>query len=53
MQKSMKNKKKVKFNIINSNLNLLRWVVLKSNIVVVDKYDIALVKLNILNPGKY
>ena len=41
------------FHIINRNLNLLRWVVLKSNIVVVDKYDIALAKMISLQPGKY
>ena len=30
-----------KFHIINGNGNLLGWVILKSNIVVVDKYDLA------------
>ena len=48
----MKNKKS-KFNIINGNLNLLGWVVLKSGIVFIDKYDLALAKLNILDPKKY
>ena len=43
------NKEKGKFNIINGNLNLLGWVVLKSNIFVADKYDLALAKLSILN----
>ena len=43
------NKEKGKFNIINGNLNLLGWVVLKSDIVVADKYDLALAKLSILN----
>ena len=40
----------VQFNIINGNLNLLGWVVLKLHIVVADKYGLALAKLNILNP---
>ena len=48
----MKNKKS-KFNIINGNLNLLGWVVLKSGIVFIDKYNLALAKLNILDPKKY
>ena len=43
------NQEKGKFNIINGNLNLLGWVVLKSDIVVADKYDLALAKLSILN----
>ena len=42
-----------KFYIINGNLNLLGWVVLKSNIVVVDKYDIALAKMSVVKPGKH
>ena len=43
----------IKFNIINDNLNLLGWVVLKSDIFVVDKYHLALAKLNILNQEIY
>ena len=43
----------IKFNIINDNLNLLGWVVLKSDIVVVDKYHLAWSKLNILNQEIY
>ena len=42
-----------KFHIINGNLNLLGWVVLKSNIIVADKYDIALAKTSIVKPGNY
>ena len=42
-----------KFNIINGNLNLLGWVVLKSNICVADKIDIALAQMSIVKPGKY
>ena len=49
------NEKKLesKFHIINGNLNLLGWVVLKSNIVDADKYDIFLPKISIVKPGKY
>ena len=42
-----------KFHIINGNLNLLGWVVLKSNNVIADKYDIALVEMSIIKQGKY
>ena len=42
-----------KFYIINGNLNLLGLVVMKSNIVVIDKYDIALAQISIVKPGKY
>ena len=41
--------KKAKYNIINCNLNLLGWVVLKYDIVMEDKYDIALAILNKIN----
>ena len=44
--------KKGKFDIINGNLNLLRWAILKSDVVVADKYDLALTKSSILNPEK-
>ena len=36
-----------KFHIIDGNLNVLEWVVLKCNIVVADKYDIALGQMSI------
>ena len=42
-----------KFHIINGNLNLLGWVVLKSNILVAYKYHIALAKTSIVKPGKH
>ena len=42
-----------KFHIINGKLNLLGLFVLKSNNVVVDKYDIALTNMNIVKPGNY
>ena len=42
-----------KFHIINGKLNLLGLFVLKSNIDVVDKYDIALANMNIVKPGNY
>ena len=42
-----------KFQIINGNLNLLGWVVLKSKNVIADKYDISLAKMSIIKPGKY
>ena len=42
-----------KFYIINGNLNLLVLVVMKSNIVVIDKYDIALPQMSIVKQGKY
>ena len=47
------NRKGGKFHIINGNLNLLGWVVLKSKKVIVYKYDIALVKMSIIKPGNY
>ena len=47
------NKKDSKFQIINGNLNLLAWVVLKSKNVIADKYDTALVKISIIKQGKY
>ena len=37
-----------KFHIINGNLNNLGWVVLKSGVVMGDKYDKSLAKLNII-----
>ena len=37
-----------KFDIINGNLNTLGWVVLKSRMVIGDKYDKSLVRLNIV-----
>ena len=42
-----------KFHITNGNLNLLGWVVLKSNIVVADKYDIASTKMRVVKPDKH
>ena len=35
------------------NLNLLGWVVLKSNMVIVEKYDETLAKLNMIESDKY
>ena len=43
------NQKDSKFHIINGNLNLLGWVVLKSQNVFADKYDIALAEMSIIN----
>ena len=37
-----------KFDIINENLNTLGWVVLKSSMVMGDKYDESLARLNII-----
>ena len=42
-----------KYSINNGNLNLLGWIVLKSDIVVRDKYDIALAELNIIDSVDY
>ena len=36
-----------KFHIIDGNLNVLEWVVLNCNIVVAEKYDIALGQMSI------
>ena len=44
---------KGKFNIINGNSNLLGWVVLKSDIVVADRYDLALAKMSLFNTEKH
>ena len=43
------NQKDGKFHIINGNLNLLGYVVLKSKKLIADKYDIALEKWVLLN----
>ena len=43
-----KNETDGKFHIINGNLNLLGWVVLKSKKVIDDTYDIALAKMSIV-----
>ena len=37
-----------KFDIINGNLNILGWLVLKSSMVMGDKYDESLARLNII-----
>jgi len=42
-----------KFHIINGNLNLLGWVVLKSKNVIADKYDKPLAEMSIIKEGKY
>ena len=47
------NQKDSKFHIINGNLNLLGWVVLKSKNVIVDKDDIALAKMSIIKQRNY
>ena len=47
------NQKDSKFHIINGNLNLLRWFVLKSKNVIADKYDTALAKICIIKQSKY
>ena len=45
------NQKDSKFHIINGNLNLLEWVVLKSKNVIANKYDIALAEMSIIKQG--
>ena len=47
------NQKRARYDILNGNLNLLGWVVLKSNMVMVEKYDKTLAKLNIIESDKY
>ena len=47
------NQKDSKFHIINGNLNLLGWVVLKSKNVIADKDDIALAKMSIIKQKNY
>ena len=42
-----------KYHIINGNLNLLSWDVLKPKNVITDKYNIALTKTGFNKPGKY
>ena len=42
-----------KYHIINGNLNLLGWVLLKSKNVIGDKYEISLARASIVKPGKY
>ena len=42
-----------KYHIINGNLNLLGWVLLKSKNVIGDKYEITLAETSIVKPGKY
>ena len=37
-----------KYNIINGNLYTLKWVVLKSSMVMGDTYDEYLIRLNII-----
>ena len=37
-----------KFDIINVNLNIFGWVVLKSRMVMGDKFDESLARLNII-----
>ena len=45
------NQKNSKFHIINGNLNLLGWVVLKSKNVIADRYDIVLAEMSIIKQG--
>ena len=47
------NKKTGKYDILNGNLNLLGWVALKSNIVMREKYDKTLAKLNTIESNEY
>ena len=47
------NQKDSKFHIINGNLNLLGWVVLKSKYVIADKCDTVLAKMSIIKQSKY
>ena len=49
MQRLMKNKKYGKYNISHGDLTILGWVVLKSDIMVGDKYDLVLAKLNTID----
>ena len=51
MQILKKNKNVV--SIINGNINVLGWVVLKSDILVRYKYDLVLAKLNIIESEDY
>ena len=51
--KMNENQKDSKFQIINRNLNLLAWGVLKSKNVIADKYDKALAKMSIIKQGNY
>ena len=46
-------KKTGKYDILNGNLNLIGWVVLKLNMVMGEKYDEILAKLNIIESDKY
>ena len=50
---NVKINEKGKFNIINGNSNLLGWVVLKSDIVVADRYDLASAKMSLFNTEKH
>ena len=45
----MKNKKYGKYNISHGDLTILGWVVLKSDIMVGDKYDLVLAKSNTID----
>ena len=47
------NQKTGKYDILNGNLNLLGYVVLKSNMVMREKYDETSAKLNIIESDKY
>ena len=51
--KMNENQKDSKFYIINGNLNLLGWVILKSKNVIADKYDTAFEKMSIIKQGNY
>ena len=46
------NQKRARYDILNGNLNLLGWVVLKSNMVMGENYDETLAKLNIIESDK-
>ena len=47
------NEKKDKYHLINGHLNLLGLVVLESDILMEDKYDISLEKLSIVKLERY
>ena len=51
--KTNENQKESKFHIINGNLNLLGWVVLKAKNVIADKYNITLAEMSIIKQGNY
>ena len=46
------NQKTGKYDILNSSLNKLGWVVLKTNMVIGEKYDERLAELSIIESDK-